>query len=448
MMAIAPPPPDPRSPSRSEGHRSDGIVGSEPARGARARVTMVSTAYWPQGGGSHPAADIATATARALVDDGASVRAVTPRLSANTHTTLRRMGVDVRRPVQPPRSQWASRRYGRSLTQWLVENAADADVILAVGVGEETRSASDAADRIGVPCWFRPGGGSDGEAPSDLRTGFPRGGGSPRRWAAAAAADGWIVGTAAERRDWTARGIPPSSIAVWPWNVRPAGTVRSVGSGRSHPSDGPIGLDRSRARYALGTANADLRTDDDTPVVATATRLARGTGIDDVVDAMTAVLSHRPDVRFWMIGDGPSRSRIYGRLRGDGYRQHIAMPGSWPSAHEVWAACDVYVHMDSTPGPILADVVAAGCPVVSLDTAANREFLEGAFVVDDQRPKVRADGPPVHWTVGDPPSIRRGVHAFIDAPPRRFRVRTFVEPAGGDHTPVCRWLADHAGAWR
>lgn len=463
-MAIAPPPGDPRS-SRPPGNRPHaGVADSGPVRRCRSRVTVVSPAYWPQGGGSHPAADIATATAQMLTDAGASVRVVAPRTSAHMHTSLRRLGVDVRRPMQPPRSQWASRRYGRSLTQWLIENVSDADVILAIGIGEESRAASDAADRIGVPFWFRPGGGSDGECPADLRPGLVRGGGSMRRWSAAAAADGWIVGTAAERRDWTARGVPPASLNVWPWPVRRI------------PSERPVRIDRPRARHTLGTANADLRTDDDTPVVATATRLARGTGIDDVVEAMTAVLSHRPDVRFWMIGDGPSRSRIYGRLRGDGYRQHVAMPGSWPSAHEVWAACDVYVHVDPIPGPTLADVVAAGCPVVSLDTAANREFMAATFgdgcrgsnATAGESPVREPVGTPVQWTVGDPPSIRRGVRAFIDRPPRRFFPDTpigpgVVEPGvadsgvaepgvvdstGGDHAPVHRWLAEHAGAWR
>ena len=141
----------------------------------------------------------------------------------------------------------------------------------------------------------------------------------------------------------------------------------------------PVGTPQRRdeARRALATANADLQTEPDTPVILCNARMTRDGGINLLVQAAHSLVVRYPNLRIWFIGDGPYRDWIYQQLRSEGIRASIAMPGSFSDPIDLFYAADVYLQCEEAGLDYYLPVaIATELPVVSVDLASIRSVLD------------------------------------------------------------------------
>lgn len=339
------------------------------------RVAMVARRFWPHAGSDTSA--LATRLAVDLAQSGYSVRVVAPhhRREKPGHFTYR--GVDVRRPMSPPRSEWVSGRYARQWAHWLQQHAGDADVIVAVGAREEAVAAISAAKKMQVPLLLAP----ITEGPENDSVAWGQGAAARRYLQTFGKADRIVVGDPSSVRMLVSQGIASERIVA----IAPG--IRSI-SGDA-PQGVPAGEERrstskrGTARRVLGAVNLDLAADVDVPVVLCDSGMVRGGPIECLVESAMPLVRSFPTLRLWMVGDGPSRSRLYDRLRGDGVRQSIAMPGSFCDAEDLMSAADVFVHL--LPSPEFGGITRALAQrrvIACVDTQANRQWFARASNTD------------------------------------------------------------------
>ncbi len=68
---------------------------------------------------------------------------------------------------------------------------------------------------------------------------------------------------------------------------------------------------RQRARSALAAVNRDLLTQHDSMVVLTCSTMTEASGIRTLAQAIPKLVNIWPDLRFWIIGDGPLREELH-----------------------------------------------------------------------------------------------------------------------------------------
>jgi phosphatidylinositol alpha-mannosyltransferase len=179
-----------------------------------------------------------------------------------------------------------------------------------------------------------------------------------------------------------ALGVPPSSFRIIPNGV----DVARFAAGRPHPS-----LAATPALLFVG-------------------RLEPRKGLADLVTAFVRVKQDHPDVRLYVVGEGPERAaaedRLPVRLRDDvvflGRVEQAELPRLYRSA-------DLYVSPalgGESFGIVLAEAMAAGATVVASDIPGYRS------VVRDGRNGVLV--PP-----GDPATLARELAALLDDAARR-----------------------------
>ena len=167
----------------------------------------------------------------------------------------------------------------------------------------------------------------------------------------------------------------------------------------------PNGVDV--ARFAAGRPYESLAA---TPALLFVGRLEPRKGLADLVVAFVRLKEQHPDVRLYVVGEGPEREAAQAglpvRLRSDvvflGRVEQAELPRLYRSA-------DVYVSPalgGESFGIVLAEAMAAGATVVASDIPGYRS------VVVDGRNGVLV--PP-----GDPASLARELGALLDNPARR-----------------------------
>ena len=136
-------------------------------------------------------------------------------------------------------------------------------------------------------------------------------------------------------------------------------------------------------------------------------RLEPRKGLDQLLHAMTRLKTTRPDLRLYVVGDGPDRDRsqqlLPARLRSD-----VVFLGRVDGEElpRFYASCDLFVAPalgGESFGIVLIEAMAAGCPVVASDIPGY------ASVVTDG-----VDGrlvPP-----GDPAALAEAIGALLDNP--------------------------------
>ena len=294
---------------------------------------------------------------------GLHVEVATPRHGSGWSHQFTYRELIVHRPLQVFRSGWATRadrtpsRYIRDLTQWFIETAAAADVIVSDRAREEAIAAVDAARSLGIPSVVRLGGQGVGGDISFFRD--HRMGGRCQQ--SALAADAVVVGTARVHRDWLIVGGEPSRVH------------------RIQPSLVPIEAtanQRPTLRHSLARVNGDLFVPDGTTVLLSVERMQRGSGLFRLVESALRLNRDVPKLQFWLVGDGPRRDAIYSQLRGDGLRQVTAMPGSFGSLDDIMVASDLMVHGgDEGFESQIPKAIMAALPLVIANTETAREFF-------------------------------------------------------------------------
>jgi glycosyltransferase involved in cell wall biosynthesis len=127
---------------------------------------------------------------------------------------------------------------------------------------------------------------------------------------------------------------------------------------------GPAGREEIRARFGLG----------ESPVIMHGGRLSFEKRIEGVIDAMPPVLEKVPDAKLLIVGNGPARKFLEGRVKELGLEKSVVFTGYVSDADfpKVFAAADVLAINSpvETQSLIILEAMATGLPVVGADAAA------------------------------------------------------------------------------
>lgn len=180
---------------------------------------------------------------------------------------------------------------------------------------------------------------------------------SARRTAGIAAVSQYV------REDLVQAGVPPSKVKV-------------IYTGVNRDRFGLSPAARHRYRQAVHSA---LGWDPAATVVGTASRIAPGKGISQLVDAFAAVSASRPALHLLVVGTG-SELALAERAAPEALRRRIAFVGFQPDVPRYLAAMDLFVSptQDPTEGfPLrVVEAMAAGLPVIATRVAGQPEIVE------------------------------------------------------------------------
>jgi glycosyltransferase involved in cell wall biosynthesis len=107
--------------------------------------------------------------------------------------------------------------------------------------------------------------------------------------------------------------------------------------------------------------------------------MIRNNAMQLLAGAVRPLVRQFPELCFWFIGDGPDRETMHERLRGEGVRASISMPGSFSDIADVLAAADLYVQCDQQGLDfLLPAAVSSELPVVMADDPTARQWVSGS----------------------------------------------------------------------
>jgi len=147
--------------------------------------------------------------------------------------------------------------------------------------------------------------------------------------------------------------------------------------------------DRADARSGLGF-------DPDDRVVTTVAVLREPKGIQDMIQALPAVASAVPMVRYLVVGDGEHGGALRSRADLAGVGDRIVFAGHRRDVAQMLAASDLFVlpsHTEALP-TVLIEAMASGLPVVATDVGGIPEMVErgsSALLVPPHRPDLLGD---------------------------------------------------------
>lgn len=327
---------------------------------ARIRVLMVCRTYWP-----HLWSDVASRSVRladGLARAGIDVNVLTPRYGTSWPAEIVHREILVHRPFDAPRSDWSMGRYLRNVEMWLRSHAAQYDVIYCSAIREESALVVEAAQRLGSASVLHHGGtGDQADAVYSIASRHRR-----RVTAAIAGADAIVLPRASAEQAMVVAGYSPSRF-------------RRIAMGIS-PGTGSTGRDavaRVCARQALAAINGDLKTNRDSMVVTTFCRMSDSAGLMKLAHAIPDLVTIWPDLRFWLIGDGPLRGELHRYFKHHSVRENIAMPGTFVDFADVLMASDVYVQPSANDGldDFVFQALAAPLPIVMADATDTRGII-------------------------------------------------------------------------
>ncbi|QDV43756.1 Glycosyl transferases group 1 [Stieleria neptunia] len=295
---------------------------------------------------------------------GAQVSVLTPKHAGSWAEKFTFRECQVHRPIRMFRTGWTARgdrtasRYIRYLRDWIESDPTSCDIVYCDAGREEAIAAVEAAHALGVPSVVRLSGHgecSDFEFFKHSRIG-------KRCRSAVMDAAAVIVDSASAHRRWLAEGGDKARVHR---------IAHGIGPTIEHGLSSPKNLRRAMARI-----NGDLFVPESCSVVLSVERLDRNSGIMTLVKSAYLLSNKIQGLQFWLIGDGPLRETIYARLKGDGLRQSMAMPGSFGSPDDVFAAADLMVHVgDAGFEHQVPTAIAAALPLVLANTETAREFF-------------------------------------------------------------------------
>lgn len=367
------------------------------------RVLLITRHFWPHG--SIDSAGYSYQLTKALRRDGVEIEVVTPRFATSWNDRLMVAGIPVHRPTAAPRSEWSMGRYVRHLTSWLRENGDRFDVLIVDGIREEASAAVEAARSLNCGTILRCSG-----------WGFER---DTEWWKRnRSTARCGMVGKLA---DAVVAKSPECARALVAAGYHADRVVRIDDGIAAGPQ--PTTAMKVSARQSLATANGDLFAEEDVPIVLCTSSMTRDSGIHLLVDAARLLITRHPSLRLWFVGDGPNRDSIYQRIRGDGIRASIAMPGSFNDNEDLFLAADIFLQPDEQGlDYFLPAAVRTQLPIVAVDQASTRTVLTG----NSRERGTEGEEDPgqwVQWIPGATPKLtRQSLYQVLDELPNA-RVR-------------------------
>ncbi|GAB5407110.1 MAG: hypothetical protein Aurels2KO_53410 [Aureliella sp.] len=191
---------------------------------------------------------------------------------------------------------------------------------------------------------------------------------------------------------------------------------------------------RMRARQILRSVNYDLNVKHSNRVVVC---LASFDSSEDILQLAKAhqFIDGHPEVRIWLIGDGPARGAIYEKLRYEGVHRSVVMPGMFSSLTEIVQAADLCLIPPSLEGvqwllpTCLRSGVSVLCPkgiLIPTPNAAASMVAECSY--DPSLPGDLEAGL-VRW-LGDQAGFQQASKAFSQTLPTQVDLQRMQELAG------------------
>jgi glycosyltransferase involved in cell wall biosynthesis len=152
-----------------------------------------------------------------------------------------------------------------------------------------------------------------------------------------------------------AEGVAPSRVHV----IRNAVAPMVV-----HQSE------RRRIRASWGVADEDL-------VVGCVANLKPGKGHEGLLEVASALQDRHPELRYVLIGDGPTRAGIEDGIRARRLERIVIMHGADPNARALLAGFDIAIQTSDTeslPNAVM-EAAAAGLPIIATAVGGTGEII-------------------------------------------------------------------------
>lgn len=142
----------------------------------------------------------------------------------------------------------------------------------------------------------------------------------------------------------------------------------------------PTGIDVQAFASADGQrfrSRMNLKPDD--VVIGHVGRLAEEKNLGFLAAAVAAALKAHPAARFLLVGDGPERETLAAVFEAEGVSDRLVLAGKRTGRvlREAYRAMDMFAFssLSETQGMVVAEAMAAGLPVVALDSPGIREVV-------------------------------------------------------------------------
>jgi 1,2-diacylglycerol 3-alpha-glucosyltransferase len=147
--------------------------------------------------------------------------------------------------------------------------------------------------------------------------------------------------------------------------------IRDWGVTNAYIKDVPTGIDESLYNNSHPQAIRDIyNIQEGKRIIFTTARLTDEKNVDFLIRAIVPILKKRPQVRFFIGGDGYLRPKFEALARQLGVESQVHFLGIIPNEElpSYYAACDVFVYasLSETQGLVVTEALYSGAPIVAL----------------------------------------------------------------------------------
>lgn len=157
----------------------------------------------------------------------------------------------------------------------------------------------------------------------------------------------------------------------------PDSRIQMVPEGVPLPPPRPP-IARRAARSALAEANLALRMPDWAPLAVYTGRLEKSKQLKHLVAAWRPIVGRWPNANLWLAGQGPDRPALARQIESLNLTGRVTLVGTFDEVDELLDAADLFVSPSpqAAPSASLLEAMAAGLPVVAVDTPGNRNLID------------------------------------------------------------------------
>ena len=282
-----------------------------------------------------------------------------------------------------PSTPFRSRRFTRAVCDWIVRHGASFDLLVVDAIEEDALALTARDSEDAPPVFVRYDTAASG-GPLVERL-------HQRVVTACRQAAHVMVPHEHALRELVAADVPLEKISI--------------------VSDGPYPrydrgtMSRSQARRALADINYELFLRAEDRLLICPGEMTRHAGLDLLIRALGPLLETKRNVRCWIVGDGPERSRLADLLRREGWKNDILMPGTFEDIDVALLAADLCILPGAAQGLswLFPTAVANGLTTFACESPSARSRLGNL-------------ASPLLFEQGNTLELRNKVEAWLDCP--------------------------------